>query len=276
MNDKLKYFSYSQNSINTYKSCPLKFKYKYINRINWKNDDVGSREYYETLKTGRDFHLICERYFSNIPLGIYFNEDDKNSKKFLKWMENIKKVVPIEKGKTYLPEYEVRMTLNGDIIQAKYDLVVIGNNNIEIWDWKTESKKIDYKHVENRIQTIVYMFLAKEVIPKVLKMDINVKDINMRYYQPEFDDLPITILYDEEKHEANRNKIQNYISMIKNTNYEEHTYEDNLYNDIEKVYNKEERMCYRNKKHCKYCEFNKLCNGKEIDYSILEAEIYGT
>ncbi len=29
-------------------------------------------------------------------------------------------------------------------------------------------------------------------------MDINVKDINMRYYQPEFDDLPITILYDEE------------------------------------------------------------------------------
>ncbi len=46
-------------------------------------------------------------------------------------------------------------------------------------------------------------------------MDINVKDINMRYYQPEFDDLPITILYDEEKHEANRNKIQNYISMIK-------------------------------------------------------------
>ncbi|WP_236879397.1 PD-(D/E)XK nuclease family protein [Clostridioides difficile] len=51
MNDKLKYFSYSQNSINTYKSCPLKFKYKYIDRINWKNDDVGSREYYETLKT---------------------------------------------------------------------------------------------------------------------------------------------------------------------------------------------------------------------------------
>ncbi|HBG5344007.1 TPA: PD-(D/E)XK nuclease family protein [Clostridioides difficile] len=276
MNDKLKYFSYSQNSINTYKSCPLKFKYKYIDRINWKNDDIGSREYYEILKTGRDFHLICERYFSNIPLGIYFNEDDKNSKKFLKWIENIKKVVPIEEGKTYLPEYEVRMTLNGDTIQAKYDLVVIGNGNIEIWDWKTESKKIDYKNVENRIQTIVYMFLAKEVIPKVLKMDINVKDINMRYYQPEFDDLPITISYAKEKHEANKCKIQNYISMIKNTNYEEHTYEDKLYNGIEKVYNKEERMCCRNKKHCKYCEFNKLCNGKKIDYSILEAEIYGT
>lgn len=276
MNDKLKYFSYSQNSINTYKSCPLKFKYKYIDKINWKNDDIGSREYYESLKTGRDFHLICERYFSNIPLGIYFNEDDKNSKRFLKWIENIKKTVPIEEEKIYLPEYEVRMNLNGDIIQAKYDLIVIGKDNIEVWDWKTESKKINYKNVESRIQTIVYMFLAKEVIPKVLKIEVNVKDINMKYYQPEFDDLPITISYDEEKHEANRNKIQNYINMIKSTIYEEHTYEDNLYNDIEKVYNKEERMCYKNKSHCKYCEFNKLCNDEEIDYSILEAEIYGT
>ncbi|MGO0862551.1 PD-(D/E)XK nuclease family protein, partial [Clostridioides difficile] len=171
--------------------------------------------------------LICERYFSNIPLGIYFNEDDKNSKRFLKWIENIKKIVPIEKEKIYLPEYEVRMNLNGDILQAKYDLIVIGKGNIEVWDWKTESKKINYKNVESRIQTIVYMFLAKEVIPKVLKIEVNVKDISMKYYQPEFDDLPITISYDEEKHEINRNKIQNYINMIKSTNYEEHTYEHN-------------------------------------------------
>ena len=30
MNNKLKHFTYSQNSLNTYKSCPFKFKYKYI------------------------------------------------------------------------------------------------------------------------------------------------------------------------------------------------------------------------------------------------------
>ncbi|MCI7205740.1 MAG: PD-(D/E)XK nuclease family protein, partial [Clostridium sp.] len=46
MNKKLKYFTYSQNSLNTYKSCPFKFKYKYIDNINWKHDDIGSREYY--------------------------------------------------------------------------------------------------------------------------------------------------------------------------------------------------------------------------------------
>ena len=67
MNRKLKNFLYSQNSINTYKSCPLKFKYKYIDKVNWKQDDENSRDYYENLKLGTDFHLICERYFNNIP-----------------------------------------------------------------------------------------------------------------------------------------------------------------------------------------------------------------
>ena len=32
LNNKLKHFIYSQNSINTYKSCPTKFKYKYIDK----------------------------------------------------------------------------------------------------------------------------------------------------------------------------------------------------------------------------------------------------
>ena len=57
MNRKLKNFLYSQNSINTYKSCPLKFKYKYIDKVNWKQDDDNSRDYYENLKLGKVFSL---------------------------------------------------------------------------------------------------------------------------------------------------------------------------------------------------------------------------
>ena len=69
--------------------------------------------------------------------------------------------------KIYISEYEVRCILNGNEIQAKYDLVVIGKNTIDIWDWKTESKQIIYKNVEARMQTMVYLVLAKEVITKL-------------------------------------------------------------------------------------------------------------
>lgn len=239
MNKSLKNFRYSQNSINTYKSCPVKFKYKYIDNINWKYDDLTAEEYYKNLKLGREFHLLCERYFSNIPLGKIENE------KFNKWINKVKKIIPLEKEKEYISEYEVRYILNDSEIQANYDLIIIGENTIDIWDWKTESKKITYKNVEERMQTMVYLVLAKEVIPNLFNMNLKTKDIKMHYYQPEFDENPITINYSDENHKIYKEKIGNYIDLIKRTKYEEFD------GDI---------IMKKNEKHCIYCEFNKICN----------------
>jgi len=283
MNRKLVDFNYSQNSINTYKSCPVKFKYKYIDKINWMKDDIESRGYYDSLKTGLDFHLLCERHFNSMPVGVDMISDDD----------------PIEQNKKYLTEYEIALNLNGNKIQAMYDLIVVGEDSIEIWDWKTESRKINYKNVESRVQTIVYMFLAKEVIPKLFGIKVDFENVKMTYYQPGFEDTKISILYDKEKHKAFKNYIVKYVDMIKKTdfNYKDDIFlndADSVQNDGEMLYNnKIERMCWesdestidtvenaiklvKNKKHCNYCEFNKLCNNKDVDFEILESEVYGT
>lgn len=251
MNKKLENFLFSQNSINTYRSCPLKFKFKYVDKLNWKQDDEGSRDYYENLKLGSDFHLICERYFSNIPTGIEF----LNNEEFNIWLEKIKRLVPIKDDKLYLPEYEVRYSLNNFKIQAKFDLVVVDKDSISIWDWKTENRKIEYKDVENRVQTLIYLFLASETIGKIYNLDIDYENIKLSYYQPEYYNEPITITYSNEKHKINKKQLENYIGNILNTNYDE---EKNI----------------KNIKHCKFCEFNKLCNNEAVNYSTLEEEIY--
>lgn len=257
MNSCLKNFKFSQNSINTYKSCPLKFKYKYIDKINWKYDDIEHREYYESLKSGTDFHLLCERYFSNIPLGI----NENTNKDFIKWIEKVKSKVEIKKEHKYLTEYEVRLNLNGDTIQAKYDLIIIKEDSIEIWDWKTESRKLNNKNMENKLQTIVYMFLAKEVVTELMDKNISCDNITMNYYQTQFNDEPILIKYNNEKHKLNKDKITSYIKTIKNTKFTN--------NDKGCEYE-----VSRNKNHCKYCEFNKLCNGEEISNVDFEEEFY--
>ncbi|MCU9815684.1 PD-(D/E)XK nuclease family protein [Paraclostridium sp. AKS73] len=250
MNKKLENFLFSQNSINTYRSCPLKFKFKYVDKLNWKQDDEGSRDYYENLKLGSDFHLICERYFSNIPTGIEF----LNNEEFNIWLEKIKRLIPIKDDNLYLPEYEVRYSLNNFKIQAKFDLVVVDKDSISIWDWKTENRKIEYKDVENRVQTLVYLFLASETIGKIYNLDIDYENIKLSYYQPEYYNEPITITYSNEKHNINKKQLENYIVNILNTNYNEEK--------------------YKNIKHCKFCEFNKLCNNEAVNYSTLEEEIY--
>lgn len=251
MNEKLKYFTYSQNSLNTYKSCPFKFKYKYIDNINWKHDDLGSREYYDSLKYGRDFHLLCERYFSNISLG---QIKDRN---FTKWINQIKDILPIKEENIYLPEYEINLNLNGRNIVAKIDLVIIGKDKISLWDWKTENQEITYKNASNRMQSVVYMFLAEEVIRKKFYSNYKIENISMNYYQPALENKPVDINYNEKLHEENKTKILKLINNIEDADF-------NNENNISK-----------NKNHCKYCEFNKLCNREAVNYEILEEDIYG-
>lgn len=243
MNQKLKYFIYSQNSLNTFKSCPLKFKYKYIDNINWKFDNIESRDYYEGLKSGSEFHLLCERYFKNIPIGESINRE------FLLWLDKIKSKIKIDISKIYLPEYEARMKINNNYLTAKYDLVIIDKESIEIWDWKTESQKSSYKNIENRVQTIVYMYIAKEVISKIYDMDIPTKNIKMKYLRLKIDDEPITINYSDEKHIKNKALIENNLKKISDLDFNLHI--------------------PKNKNHCKYCEFNKLCNNQNINYDII-------
>ena len=226
MDQKLKYFLYSQNSLNTFKSCPLKFKYKYIDNINWRFDSIESRDYYEGLKSGSEFHLLCERYFKNIPIGENISEE------FQLWMQKIKDTIKIDSSKIYLPEYEARIKIKNNYLTAKYDLVIIDKDSIEIWDWKTESQKTSYKNIESRMQTIVYMYLAKEVIQKIYNMDI-----------------PIAVKYSSEKYLRSKSFIENNIENISNLDFDLHI--------------------QKNKNHCKFCEFNKLCNNQNINYDMI-------
>lgn len=247
MDQKLKYFLYSQNSLNTFKSCPLKFKYKYIDNINWRLDSIESRDYYEGLKSGSEFHLLCERYFKNIPIGENISEE------FKLWIEKIKDIIYIDESKIYLPEYEVRIKIGENYLTAKYDLVIIDDNSIEIWDWKTESQNSSYKNIENRMQTIVYMYLAKEVIQKIYNLNIDTENISMKYFRLKIDNYPITVKYNKEKHLKSKYIIESFINNISNLDFDGYI--------------------QKNKNHCKYCEFNKLCNNKNINYDIIDENI---
>ena len=82
----------------------------------------------------------------------------------------------------------------------------------------------------------------------------------MKYYQPQYDDIPIEIIYNERQHELNKSNIIRYIDMINNTNYEKN---DNYKYEL-----------IKNDKHCSFSEFKKLCNRQDVVYSMLEEDIY--
>lgn len=230
---------YSQNSLNTYIQCPYKFFLKYKKSLSWKKDDDSDKDYYNSLESGLNFHLICERYFSNLPTGVGTDGE------FYTWLERIKKIVPIEEDSRYLPEFEVRYKFEGFTLFSKLDLLKISKNKIEIFDWKTENKPLTYEKAKKRLQTIMYLFIIGENAKLINRGDISLESITMNYYQPNLDVEPITITYNQEEHLKNKEYIRNILNKI--ISLDEHT-------------------VMRSNTHCKICEFNYYCNNDIVKF----------
>ncbi|MBZ9624844.1 PD-(D/E)XK nuclease family protein [Clostridium sp. FP2] len=230
---KLNHVYYSQNLLNTFDKCPFRFKIKYLDNIRWKKDSISDEDYYENMNMGLDFHLTAQRYFSNIPVVI----NDSNTE-LLHFTNSLREKFTILDENIYLPEYEIKMRKDNIRIQAKYDLIIIKpNNKIEIWDWKTENRKLDYKEVSKRMQAIVYMYILGERSLEIFDRDICLENISMKFWQPQFKEDIITINYSESKHRINEEKIMELTRRLDN-------YDFSLDFNIE-LYSKQ----------CKYCEF---------------------
>jgi len=238
---KLNHVYYSQNLLNTFDKCPFRFKIKYLDNIRWKKDSIDDEDYYENMKMGLDFHLIAQRYFSNIPVVI----NDSNIE-LLHFTKSLREKFTIIDENIYLPEYEIKMRKDNIRIQAKYDLIIIKpNNKIEIWDWKTENRKLDYKEVSTRMQAIVYMYILGERSLEIFDREICLEDISMSFWQPQFKEDIITINYSKSNHRIYEEKIMEITRRLTN-------YDFSLDFNIE-LYSKQ----------CKYCEFasdTKVCD----------------
>lgn len=105
--------------------------------------------------------------------------------------------------------------LKKTLFESNYDLLsnnLIDNDFIEkidIWDWKTEGKKIEDIDANRKMQSVVYLYACGETIGK----NIDCKNITMHYYQPHINN-NVIVEYSNQKHDKNIVKINNLIREI--------------------------------------------------------------
>jgi hypothetical protein len=213
---RLERLVYSQNMLSAWKRSKKEFIDKYIRRIFWSDDSQLDREYEENMSYGRDFHLMCQRIF----LGI---DPIRSKSEFDRELDRVSKIYRLYKERyghdlSFLPEYTIELK---DRIQVTYDLMVKiyeGGKltRLDIWDWKTERKKIEKSNAEMKMQTRLYMYVCKESIG----VDLECENIRMYYYQPAID-LQVMVDYTEDKHLSNRNMIYSTIGEIRKIKLED-------------------------------------------------------
>lgn len=225
MDDKS--FYYSQNALSTYTSCQLKFRRRYIDGLYWP------RPTNDQIELGQNFHILCERYFT---IGQY-----RCDKELHRWMELLSQFRPMTAEFTFLPEQELRYNADGLRLVAKYDLLAFSaEEQVIIYDWKTEERQMRRPYAERIFQTVVYRFLLAKAGSSYWKRLIKPSDIVMIYWNPRFPDAPITLGYSNRQYKHDENQICQLIAEI------ESKHEDDFWPTTEEMV-------------CRRCEYAPLC-----------------
>lgn len=250
------YFLFTNESLVTFDRCPLKFKKRYIENLKWNS--FPDEEIKKRFELGKNFHLLAHRYFLGIDTGL--NENTEGFSQLSTWLRNLENKFRIDDNRKYLPEYKLRMSKGIFRLEANIDLLIVDEDKVEIWDWKTQSKRrnpqqrgIREDKYRNSFQTIVYLFVLKEQCERIIGKPVKFENIKMCYWQPEPAEVLTEIKYSDELHNDYRQILQNKIQGI--LQYDFSTFDKTLYEP-----------------NCKCCEFNWFCNSQRIDFSEIEKD----
>ena len=248
------HFLYTQHSLATFDSCPMKFRKRYLENLKW--DTFPDESIRKNIEMGNSFHLLAHRYFMGIepaPAEAY-----EEFPELERWMKNLADGFKINPDFRYLPEYKLRMSSGEVKLEANFDLLIVKGDQIEIWDWKTHgggkrNNRDVGKRLRGSLQTMVYMYVLKEQSRLVAGKEVKASGISMHYWQPEPAMTLADIMYDDLLHEQFGRIIKGKIHNILSYDYES--------------FNKEKYS-----KHCRVCEFNWYCNNDRVDFSAIRED----
>ncbi len=238
-------FVFTQQSLKTFKDCPLKFRKRYIENIRWSNSyDAKSAK---RIENGKDFHLLACRYFSGV------NDSEETLKNedavLIHWISRLKESFPLDGKAVYRPEYKAGVANGTFKLEATFDLLSIESDRIEIWDWKTHEVRQNPGKKSNpyndSLQTKVYLYILKECMDYIYPGFEG--SIAMNYWQPEIPHILEKIEYRTDMHKEFGDEIAAITALISGYEYSE--------------------LDMAEKKHCSVCEFNMLCHSKNIDFT---------
>lgn len=233
MNTKLNKMFFSQNSLEIFSKCRLRFKKRYVDGLWWHSGEAKDSH----AEKGRLFHLMAYRYFMGL-------DDSIDNEEIRIWQERLKKYISISPKNSYYPEYELRLSDNDIKLQAKYDLVAIDSQNrAVIYDWKVQDKPIKPKTAETAFQTRVYRYLLAKAGDIINGKPIKPEDITMIYWQANHPETPVVIGYSEEMFNQDEEFLKEEIKKILSCRFDA------------------KGLKTADEKACKFCEFCSICNG---------------
>jgi CRISPR/Cas system-associated exonuclease Cas4 (RecB family) len=193
-------FTFSQSSLQDYIDCARRFQLRYIEQVQWpaiENDPVLDNELRQI--EGQQFHRMLQQFMLGLPaeklarLAVSAN--------LTRWWENFNTAMTgglVDKdGSNLFSEVALSAPLGNHRVIAKYDLIVVKDGRVIIYDWKTYHKRPSDERMKARPQTRIYQALLVQAGKHLNNgQPFDASQIEMTYWYADFPTKPARFIYD--------------------------------------------------------------------------------
>jgi RecB family exonuclease len=235
-------FVFSANSLQDYLDCPRRFELKYLLKQNWPAEESEPvLEFEHNAELGNRFHRMVHQYLNGVPQEILLASIQDAA--LHEWFANFHAFYSSRKFVQIFSEFSLRAVINQSPLVAVCDLIALtADGNLWILDWKTSAKKTRREKLIDRVQTILYPFIALECGNRIFPdFQPRAENIHMAYLFVQYPaDNLLTFDYSPDSHQQNRAFLTATIEEI--LSKEPGTFE-----------------CTAEARRCRFCVYRSLC-----------------
>ncbi len=229
-------FVFHQSNLQAFKTCRFSFLLRYIRKFPWPAPLAARTSTFEQdLVAGSTLHSLIHQYFLGIdPELLVSSAANFPDARVSVWFNNFLASQYATLTSNQFPEHSLQITLDGSLLLAKFDLLTLNVDTIQICDWKSSRVIPKRQFLQDRIQTMVYSLVAARAHP------LPSRSITMHYWEAGFPDQPIIFTIEAAQLQRYEETLTDLITCIRSLPVEQF-----------------ERTTDRKK--CSYCEYQSYC-----------------
>ncbi len=180
-----------------YLACQRRFQLRYLYKLLWPAPTIDpDREM--RLLLGQAFHRMIHRHLIGLPVA-----DQLAAEPELRvWWECFLANGPALPAGKRLPEITVTAPLGRHVLTGRFDLVIISQEKLYLFDWKSDRQRRTEKALKDDLQSRVYLALAAEGT-SALGQEVEPEQISLTYWNVNDPERPVTIGYNKVEHDRN-------------------------------------------------------------------------
>lgn len=230
-------FVFHQSNLQTFLICRYRFFLRYVQKMPWPAAVAAtSSQFEQDQAAGSYFHSLIHQHF----LGIDRDTVCSCAQHFpdirvRAWFDNFMNTPYAKIRPNLYPEHTNQIQLDGNLLLAKFDLIIFEGDTIQIFDWKTSRKLPKRQFLQSRIQTMVYPLVAARAQAKPPAA------VNMLYWEAGFPGLTIQFNFTQDDLQTAQLTLASHMRTIRSLEPEQFEQTTDF-------------------QRCALCEYQSFCN----------------